>query len=72
LRVPLVLPQSLWAFGLSMLFVTALELLVETLALLAAKRFDEIDRLVSSRTYEDATAEALQAVGEAPPAELRA
>jgi len=72
LRVPLVVPQSLWAFGLTMLFVTALELLVETLALLAGKRFDEVDRLVSSRTYEDATAEALQAVGEAPPAELRA
>jgi len=72
LRVPLVIPQSLWAFGLAMLFVTALELLAETLVLLAMKRGEEIDRLVSSRTYEDETAEVLQAVGEAPPAESRA
>ncbi len=66
LRMPLVVPQSLWAFGLAMLFVTVVELFVETLALLALNRGDEIDRLVSSRTYADDTAEALQAVGESP------
>ena len=38
LRVPLVIPQSLWAFGLAMLFVTTLELLAETIVLLAGKR----------------------------------
>lgn len=72
LRVPLVIPQSLWAFGLAMLFVTVLELLAETLVLLALRRGDEIDRLVSSRSYEDETAEVLQAVGEAPHTESRA
>ena len=72
LRVPLVIPQLLWAFGLSMLFVTVLELFFETLVLLAMQRGGEIDRLVSSRTYADEAAEVLQAVGEAPPAELRA
>jgi len=64
LRVPLVIPQALWAFGLLMLFVTVLELLAEALVLLAMRRFDDIDRLVSSRTYEDETAEVLKAVGE--------
>lgn len=69
LRTPLVVPQALWAFGLAMLFVTVLELLAETLVLLALRRGEEIDRLVSSRTFEDETAEVLQAVGEPVQAE---
>lgn len=64
LRVPLVVPQSLWAFGLAMLFVTALELLAETLVLLTMKRGDQIEAIVSSRTYQDEAAEVLQAVGD--------
>jgi len=71
LRVPLVLPQSLWAFGLTMLFVTVLALLAEALVLLAMRRGAEIDRLVSSRTYADEAAEVLEAVGKAPPPDFR-
>jgi TRAP-type C4-dicarboxylate transport system permease small subunit len=62
LRTPLVLPQSLFAFGLAMLLVTCLQLLVESLFHLSRKQPGEIDRLLSSRTYEDEAAEVLDAV----------
>lgn len=67
LRVPLWIPQALWAFGLTMLLVSVLELLVETLLLLALRRGAEADALLSSRTYEDETIEILDAVGAASP-----
>jgi TRAP-type C4-dicarboxylate transport system permease small subunit len=64
LRMPLVIPQGLWAFGLAMLFVTALELLLECLARLFSGKAAEVDRLLTSRTYEEETAEILDAVRE--------
>lgn len=60
LRTPLVLPQSLFAFGLGMLLVASLQLLVESLLLVL--RGESIDSLLSSRTYEDEAAEVLDAV----------
>lgn len=62
LRTPLVLPQSLFAFGLAMLLVTALQLLVEALFFLLHGQSKEIDGLLSSRTYQDEAAEVLEAV----------
>ena len=63
LRVPLAVPQGAWAFGLfafcAMVFVLALE----AATLLLAGRPEEVDRLLGSRTVEDETAEALEAVG---------
>jgi TRAP-type C4-dicarboxylate transport system permease small subunit len=62
LRVPLAIPQGLWAFGLAMLLVSALQLLLEALVLLAQRRAEDIDRLLSTRTYEDEATEVLQAL----------
>jgi hypothetical protein len=62
LRVPLAIPQGLWAFGLAMLLVAALELLFHSIWLLKSKKAAEIDRLLSSRTYVDEAAEVLDAV----------
>jgi TRAP-type C4-dicarboxylate transport system permease small subunit len=66
LRVPLAIPQGLWAFGLAMLLVAALELLFHSIWLLKNKKAAEIDRLLSSRTYEDEAAEVLDAVKTEP------
>jgi TRAP-type C4-dicarboxylate transport system permease small subunit len=62
LRTPLALPQGLFAFGFAMLLASALELLVETLVLIAARKPQDIDRLLASRSYEEEAAEVLDAV----------
>lgn len=60
LRTPLVVPQSLFAFGLAMLLVTALQLVLETIVLIRGRK--SVDPLLSSRNYEDEAAEVLEAV----------
>lgn len=60
LRTPLVVPQSLFAFGLAMLLVTTLQLLLESVLLLKQRK--SIDPLLSSRTYQDEATEVLEAV----------
>ena len=62
LRVPLVLPQGLWAFGIIAFCAMIAVLLLESLLALLAGRPEELDRLLGSRTLEDETAEALEAV----------
>ena len=66
LRVPLALPQGLWAFGISMLFVLSVLLLIEALALLRGGRGAEAERRLSSFSFEEETTEALQAAGVEP------
>lgn len=62
LRIPMVIPQGIWAVGISAFVVmTAVLLLESTLDLLAGRPAD-VDRLLGSRTLEDETAEALEAV----------
>ena len=62
LRVPLVIPQGIWTFGIlafcGMILVLALE---ASLALLLGLP-EELDRMLGARTLEDETAEALEAV----------
>lgn len=62
LRVPLVLPQGLWAFGIIAFCAMIAVLLLESLLALLAGRPEELDRLLGSRTLQDETAEALEAV----------
>ena len=62
LRVPLVLPQGLWAFGIIAFCAMIGVLLLESLLALLAGRPEELDRLLGSRTLEDETAEALEAL----------
>jgi TRAP-type C4-dicarboxylate transport system permease small subunit len=62
LRVPLVLPQGIWAFGILAFCVMILVLALECVLSLLLGRPEELDRLLGSRTLEDETAEALEAV----------
>ncbi len=62
LRIPMVIPQGIWATGISVFALTCLLLLAETALLLAAGRAAEIDTLLGSRTLQDETREALDAV----------
>ncbi len=63
LRIPLAVPQGAWLFGLLAFCAVVLVLALEAALLLAAGRPGEVDRLLGSRTVEDETAEALEAVG---------
>ena len=62
LRIPMELPQGIWAFGLLAFLVMSLVLLLESTLALAFGRADEVDALLGSRSLEDETQEALEAV----------
>jgi TRAP-type C4-dicarboxylate transport system permease small subunit len=66
LAIPLVLPQGLWAIGITMLALFAVVLLLEVICLIAAGNAAEVDRLLGPRGYQEETQEALEAVGLAP------
>lgn len=63
LRMPLVLPQGLWAFGIGIFLVLILAMMAEALLLTIAGRGREAEALLRSRGYEEEVAEALEAVG---------
>jgi TRAP-type C4-dicarboxylate transport system permease small subunit len=65
LRTPLVVPQGLWALGLSAFFVLILVMLAEAVLLLAAGDSAAIDRLLGTRSYTEEAQEALDAVATA-------
>lgn len=62
LRIPLVLPQGIWTFGIAAFCVMILVLALESVLSLLLGRPEELDRLLGARTLEDETAEALEAV----------
>ena len=62
LRVPLAVPQGIWLFGLLAFCAAILVLALEAALLLLAGRPAEVDKLLGSRTVDDETAEALEAV----------
>ncbi|MCS6891099.1 MAG: TRAP transporter small permease [Rhodovarius sp.] len=61
LRIPLAIPQGIWAIGILAFALTAGVLLVEGLLNLLAGRPQEVDRLLASRGFREETEEALQA-----------
>lgn len=63
LSVPLIVPQGLWAVGLTMFFVLTVVTLAEAVVLLALRRLRSIDHLLGSRTLAEETKEALEAAG---------
>ena len=62
LRVPLVWPQGIWGFGIGVFVLMCAVLLLESALALLAGRGAELDRLLGSRSLEDETEEALEAV----------
>jgi TRAP-type C4-dicarboxylate transport system permease small subunit len=62
LRVPLVIPQGIWTFGIFAFCAMIAVLLLESLLALFTGNPEALDRLLGARTLEDETAEALEAV----------
>ena len=71
LRILMVWPQGIWAFGISGFVVTCAVLLLEAVLTLAAGQGAALDGLLGSRTLEDETEEALEAVAMAHEGEGR-
>src|SRR5436309_1309421 len=63
LTIPLVVPQALWAFGITVFFALALVMLAEVVVLLTLGRRAEVDRMLGPRTLEEEAEEALEAAG---------
>lgn len=62
LRVPLVIPQGIWAVGISAFVVMCAVLFLEALLALVTGRGEQLDALLGSRSLMDETEEALEAV----------
>jgi TRAP-type C4-dicarboxylate transport system permease small subunit len=62
LRIPLVVPQGIWTFGILAFCLMIAVLVLESALSLMLGRAEELDRLLGSRTLEDETEEALEAV----------
>nr|WP_282572301.1 TRAP transporter small permease [Roseomonas acroporae] len=62
LHVPMWIPQGLWLVGLVAFLVMAVTLLAESALALADGRLAEVEALLSSRSVDDETEEALEAV----------
>lgn len=63
LSIPLIVPQGLWAIGITVFFGLTVVLLLEVAVSLGIGRADAVDRLLGSRTLAEETAEALEAAG---------
>jgi TRAP-type C4-dicarboxylate transport system permease small subunit len=63
LTVPLVVPQALWAFGITVFFALTLIMLAEVVLLLTLGGRHEVERLLGPRTLEEEAEEALEAAG---------
>ena len=71
LRIEMVWPQGIWAFGITAFAVSCGVLLLEAALAIAAGRGASLDGLLGSRTLEDETEEALEAVAMAHEGEAR-
>jgi TRAP-type mannitol/chloroaromatic compound transport system permease small subunit len=63
LTIPLVVPQALWALGITAFFVLTLLMLAEAVILLTLGRRAEVDRMLGPRTLTEEAEEALEAAG---------
>jgi TRAP-type C4-dicarboxylate transport system permease small subunit len=63
LSIPLVVPQGLWAIGLTVLLALGGVLLLEVVLLLGRGQARTVDRLLGPRTPAEETADTLEAVG---------
>ena len=63
LTIPLVVPQALWALGITAFFVLTVLMLAEVLILLSMGRRAQVDRMLGPRTLREEADEALEAAG---------
>ena len=63
LTIPLVVPQALWALGITAFFVLTVLMLTEVSILLSMGRRGQVDRMLGPRTLREEADEVLEAAG---------
>jgi TRAP-type mannitol/chloroaromatic compound transport system permease small subunit len=63
LTIPLVVPQALWALGITAFFLLTMLMLAEVSILLSMGRRGQVDRMLGPRTLREEADEALEAAG---------
>jgi TRAP-type C4-dicarboxylate transport system permease small subunit len=63
LSVPLILPQGLWAIGITVFAIACILMFLENVLLLIVGRLDTVDERLGPRTVHEETEEAREAVG---------
>jgi len=63
IATPLIIPQGLWALGITIFFFLTVVMFLEVLLLLVLGQREQIGRLLGPRTIEEEAAEALEAAG---------
>jgi TRAP-type mannitol/chloroaromatic compound transport system permease small subunit len=63
LTIPLVVPQALWALGITAFFLLTVLMLTEVSILLSMGRRGQVDRMLGPRTLREEADEALEAAG---------
>jgi TRAP-type C4-dicarboxylate transport system permease small subunit len=63
LSIPLIIPQGLWAFGISVFCALTIMMWLEMLLLLLLSQHAAVDQRLGARSIEEETEEALEAVG---------
>lgn len=66
LRMPLVIPQGLWAAGFALMMLAGVALACRAVAQLRGGQLDALDVALSARTYQDEAQETLAAVAGTP------
>ena len=61
ITTPLVIPQGLWAAGMTVFLLLSVTMLFEVLVLLVLGERERVDRLLGPRTLDEEAAEALEA-----------
>ena len=61
ITTPLVIPQGLWAAGMTVFLLLSVTMLFEVIVLLVLGERERVDRLLGPRTLEEEAAEALEA-----------
>jgi len=61
ITTPLIIPQGLWAAGMTVFLFLSVTMLLEVIVLLVLGERERVDRLLGARTLAEETAEALEA-----------
>jgi TRAP-type C4-dicarboxylate transport system permease small subunit len=64
MRVPLIIPQGLWALGFGLFLIATVAIMCRSLVLWWGNEPEKMDQMLNARNYEEEAAETLRAVGD--------
>jgi TRAP-type C4-dicarboxylate transport system permease small subunit len=64
MRVPLIIPQGLWALGFGFFLIATVAIMCRSLVLWWGNQHEQMNQMLNARNYEEEAAETLRAVGD--------